>query len=174
VDEIIDIIEEALELGMGGTCAGVLGSAVLRGKTTDIIDVAHFLPEMAGGTSAGQRRKPKLLLVEPTEFMRAMLAPVLQAAGYDVQTSASAHDALRQAAGGSHAVIVGNLEAVGVAAMPGQLGNGPVFIGLATRASRAVLDAAHQSGFRDVVGMFDRQGLLATLAEATSHMGEAA
>jgi two-component system chemotaxis sensor kinase CheA len=174
VDEIVDIVEEALELAMGGTEPGVLGSAILRGKTTDIIDVAHFLPEMAGGAAPTERRKPKLLLVEPTEFIRAMLAPVLQAAGYDVQTSAGATDALRLAARGDHAVIVGNLEAVGVAALPGQIGMGAIYVGLATRASRETLDAAHRSGFRDVVGMFDRQGLLAALAEATSNLGEAA
>ena len=44
VDEIIDIVEDNLDISVGSDRAGVLGSAVVRGRATEIIDVGHFLP----------------------------------------------------------------------------------------------------------------------------------
>src|SRR5258707_6847040 len=44
VDEIIDIVEDSLDIQVGSERAGVLGSAVVRGQATEIIDVGHFLP----------------------------------------------------------------------------------------------------------------------------------
>ena len=44
VDEIVDIVEDKLDIQVGSDRAGVLGSAVVRGQATEIIDVGHFLP----------------------------------------------------------------------------------------------------------------------------------
>src|ERR1700757_2569792 len=44
VDEIIDIVEEELNIEVAGTGQGILGSAVIKGQATEVIDVAHFLP----------------------------------------------------------------------------------------------------------------------------------
>ena len=44
VDEIVDIVEDKLDIEVGSDRAGVLGSAVVRGQATEIIDVGHFLP----------------------------------------------------------------------------------------------------------------------------------
>ena len=44
VDEIVDIVEDTLDIQVGSDRAGVLGSAVVRGQATEIIDVGHFLP----------------------------------------------------------------------------------------------------------------------------------
>jgi two-component system chemotaxis sensor kinase CheA len=43
VDEIVDIIEDRLEVELKNRRAGVLGTAVVAGKATEIIDVDHFL-----------------------------------------------------------------------------------------------------------------------------------
>ena len=43
VDEIVDIIENRLEVELKNRRAGVLGTAVVAGKATEIIDVDHFL-----------------------------------------------------------------------------------------------------------------------------------
>ena len=44
VDEIIDIVEERLNIEVGGAGEGILGSAVIKGQATEVIDVGHFLP----------------------------------------------------------------------------------------------------------------------------------
>ncbi|MBH5401800.1 chemotaxis protein CheA, partial [Bradyrhizobium sp. CNPSo 4010] len=44
VDEIIDIVEERLNIEVGGSSSGILGSAVIKGQATEVIDVGHFLP----------------------------------------------------------------------------------------------------------------------------------
>ena len=44
VDEIVDIVEDQLDIEVGSDRAGVLGSAVVRGQATEIVDVGHFLP----------------------------------------------------------------------------------------------------------------------------------
>src|SRR5258708_34425239 len=44
VDEIIDIVEERLHIEVAGSADGILGSAVIKGQATEVIDVGHFLP----------------------------------------------------------------------------------------------------------------------------------
>ncbi|HEX7790136.1 MAG TPA: chemotaxis protein CheA, partial [Afipia sp.] len=44
VDEIIDIVEEQLSIEVLSTRDGILGSAVVKGQATEVIDVGHFLP----------------------------------------------------------------------------------------------------------------------------------
>src|SRR6266581_3016060 len=44
VDEIIDIVEERLHIEVAGSREGILGSAVIKGLATEVIDIGHFLP----------------------------------------------------------------------------------------------------------------------------------
>ena len=44
VDEIVDIVEERLDIELASQRPGVLGSAVIKGQATEVIDIAHFLP----------------------------------------------------------------------------------------------------------------------------------
>ena len=71
--------------------AGRLGSAVIKGQATEIIDVGHFLPLAFEDWFRRKEMRPDarartLLLVDDSAFFRNMLAPVLKAAGYDVTT----------------------------------------------------------------------------------------
>ena len=52
VDAIIDIVSERVEVEPAASRPGILGTAVLRGRATDLVDVAHFLPS-ADGRAAG-------------------------------------------------------------------------------------------------------------------------
>ena len=45
VDEIVDIVEQHLDIEVASEHPGVLGYAVVKGAATEIIDVAHFLPQ---------------------------------------------------------------------------------------------------------------------------------
>src|SRR4029079_10352078 len=99
VDEIIDIVEDSLEIGVGSGRPGVLGSAVIRGRATEILDIGHFLPLafedwFRRKDARGDHRQRAVLLVDDSAFFRNMLSPLLKAAGYDVTAVASAQEAL--------------------------------------------------------------------------------
>ena len=44
VDQIVDIVEEELDIEVADGRPGILGSAIVKGEATDIVDVAHYLP----------------------------------------------------------------------------------------------------------------------------------
>jgi len=81
VDEIIDIVEERLHIEVAGGEAGILGSAVIKGQATEVIDVGHFLPMAFADWFSRKEMRPSLasqsvLLVDDSAFFRNMLAPV--------------------------------------------------------------------------------------------------
>ncbi|MGJ4951891.1 hybrid sensor histidine kinase/response regulator, partial [Bradyrhizobium sp. HKCCYLS20291] len=99
VDEIIDIVEERLHIQVSGAKDGILGSAVIKGQATEVIDVGHFLPMAFADwfirkEMATEAQTQSVLLVDDSPFFRNMLAPVLKSAGYKVRTAASALEGL--------------------------------------------------------------------------------
>src|SRR5258708_24681752 len=99
VDEIIDIVEERLDIEVGGGQQGILGSAVIKGQATEVIDVGHFLPMAFADWFSRKEMRPaasaqSVLLVDGSAFFRHMLAPVLKAAGYRVRVAPNPHEGL--------------------------------------------------------------------------------
>ena len=84
VDEIVDIVQDRLDVELISETAGLLGSAVIKGQATEIIDIGHFLPLAFGdwrnrklpGEDKSLRRA---LLIDDSPFFRNMLAPVVKA-----------------------------------------------------------------------------------------------
>jgi two-component system chemotaxis sensor kinase CheA len=94
VDEILDIVHESVNFELSEMTPGVLGAAILKGKTTQVIDVAHYLNEAQRDwamTATTEKSSKSVLLVETHPFFQNMLSPLLKAAGYDV-TLASSED----------------------------------------------------------------------------------
>jgi two-component system, chemotaxis family, sensor kinase CheA len=187
VDEIIDIVEERLNIEVAGSRDGILGSAVIKGQATEVIDVGHFLPmafadwftrkEMAPSASA-----QSVLLVDDSAFFRNMLAPVLKAAGYKVRVAGGAQEGLAALRSGqSFDVVLTDIE------MPDMngfefaetirsdthLSQMPI-IGLSSLVSPAAIERGRLAGFHDYVAKFDRPGLIAALKEQTAEMAKAA
>lgn len=76
-----------------------MGSAVVRGQATEIIDIGHFLPLAFEDWFRRKELRSEaltrtLLYVDDAPFFRNMLTPVLKAAGFDVTTVGSAEQAL--------------------------------------------------------------------------------
>jgi hypothetical protein len=91
VDEIVDIVEDHLDIRATGQSPGVVGSAIIHGQATEIVDVGHYLSLAipgwfagAGGPAPRQARVRRVLLVDAAPFFRGLLVPVLKAAGFDV------------------------------------------------------------------------------------------
>ena len=187
VDEIIDIVEGALSVEVPGTVAGSLGSAIIKGQATDILDLAHFLP-LAFADWFDWKERPRaaasrrVLLIDDAPFFRNMLAPVLSAAGYHVAVVASAVEALELLRSG-HAfeAIVTDIEMPGMNGFElaealrndARHGETPV-IGLSATVSPAAVERGRRAGLYDYVAKFDRPGLIAALKEQTAPSGQAA
>jgi two-component system chemotaxis sensor kinase CheA len=186
VDEIVDIVEDRLDIQVGSDNPGVLGSAVIKGQATEIIDVGHFLPLafedwFRRKEAAPRARARSVLLIDDSPFFRNMLVPVLQAAGYQVTACASGQEALALLQDGTtFDVAITDIEmpemdgfafaeAVRADARNADL---PV-IALASVVSADSVERGRQAGFHDFVAKFDRQGLIATLKEQTE-IGRAA
>ncbi|MCJ2063343.1 hybrid sensor histidine kinase/response regulator [Methylobacterium sp. J-088] len=177
VDEIVDIVEERLDIEIAADRSDLIGSAVLRGRATDIINIAHFLPLAYDDWARGLKRPEQLstiLLVDDSAFFRDMLTPVLKAAGYQVITAASAEAALNTLQSDPKIeVVVTDLEMPGrsgfdlVAAMrraEPRLAALPV-IGLTGAIGADAVERARTLAIADLVAKFDRAGLIAALAE---------
>jgi two-component system, chemotaxis family, sensor kinase CheA len=48
IDKIVDIVEERLDIELRTEAPGILGAAILRGKTAEIVDLSHYLGEARG------------------------------------------------------------------------------------------------------------------------------
>jgi two-component system chemotaxis sensor kinase CheA len=186
VDEIVDIVEDRLEIKVSSEKPGVLGSAIIREQAAEIIDVAHFLPlgfaDWFYGKQGVVREKKKLLFVDDSAFFRNMLAPVLQAAGYEVTTLAGAKEALALfERGASFDVVVSDIEMPemdGFAFAAALRANArtahlPV-IALTSTLSPSVASKCEASGMYGYVAKFDRRGLLQALKNAAVELQEAA
>jgi two-component system chemotaxis sensor kinase CheA len=192
VEEIVDIVEDHLNVELVADRPGIIGTAVVAGKATDVIDTGHYVTmafadwfrAKGGGTfgeSEAVARHKRVLLVDDSAFFRNLLSPLLQVAGYEVTTVESANQAIGLCdAGREFDVIVSDIE------MPGM--NGFEFAETLRKTSRwqdtpIVAMSAHTSpqdmdrgrtvGFADYIAKFDRDALLQTLSHTIAARGAA-
>jgi len=187
VDEIIDIVEERLNIEVAGSQDGILGSAVIKGQATEVIDVGHFLPmAFADWFSRKEMRESStarsVLLVDDSAFFRNMLAPVLKAAGYKVRVAVNAQEGLSALRSGHNYDVVltdiempdmNGFEFAETIRADNNLSTLPI-IALSSLVSPAAIERGRQAGFHDYVAKFDRPGLIAALKEQTAEVQKAA
>ncbi len=187
VDEIIDIVEERLHIEVAGQQDGILGSAVIKGQATEVIDVGHFLPmAFADWFSRKEMRESStarsVLLVDDSAFFRNMLAPVLKAAGYKVRVAVNAQEGLAALRSNqTYDVVLTDIEMpdmngfefAEVIRADNNLSTMPI-IALSSLVSPAAIERGRQAGFHDYVAKFDRPGLIAALKEQTAETRKAA
>lgn len=190
VDEIIDIAEERINIQLDGGQPGIMGSAIISGKATDIIDVGYFLSSGSknswfkdhgnepfvssakGNTGEGSGKK-RVLLVDDSPFFRNMLTPLLSMAGYSVVSMDSAMAAMKLCdKGAEFDVIISDIE------MPDMDGfefaqkvrNSTLWrdvpmVALPSHATPQDISRGKEMGFSKYVAKFDRETLLATLSQ---------
>jgi two-component system, chemotaxis family, sensor kinase CheA len=190
VDEIIDIVEEPLAVELAGDRPGRIGSAILAGKATEIIDAGFYLTQAypdwfhAGAEIelGGAQKAKRVLLVDDSPFFRNLLTPLLAVAGYDVTTVESGDRALGLCeAGEDFDVIISDIEMPGMNGFEfarsvrraGRWQQTPL-VALSSHASPRDLDRGRAAGFSDYVAKFDRAALLHSLSETLSHARGAA
>ena len=187
VDEIIDIVEERLNIEVAGSQQGILGSAVIKGQATEVIDVGHFLPMAFADWFSRKEMRPSataqsVLLVDDSAFFRNMLAPVLKAAGYKVRVAPNAQEGLTALRSGQVFDVVltdiempdmNGFEFAETIRSDAHLSQVPI-IALSSVVSPAAIERGRLAGFHDYVAKFDRPGLIAALKEQTAEHHRAA
>ncbi|GGK51036.1 ATPase [Salinarimonas ramus] len=191
VDEIVDIVDDVLDIELVADRSDLVGSAVVRGRATEIVNVAHYLPLAhedwtRGGPPKMASFSRSLLLVDDSAFFRDMLTPVLKAAGFKVMVAGSTEEALQVLSADKRIdVIVTDIEMPGrdgfafVEAVRAQarLHDVPV-IALSAGVDAQALERARRLQIKEFVAKFDRSGLIAALGEIPEarieHYGEAA
>jgi two-component system chemotaxis sensor kinase CheA len=187
VDEIIDIREEHINIQMDGTTPGIMGSAIIDTKATEIIDVTHFLRlayqdwfnnhgtepfSSTHGKAAARMRR--VLLVDDSPFFRNMLSPLLAVAGYDVTSIESPLRALELSEKGEKFdVIISDIEMPDMSGFEfatriragGQWQNIPL-VALSSHATPQDIDQGYKVGFNKYVAKFDRETLLSALSQS--------
>jgi two-component system chemotaxis sensor kinase CheA len=181
VDQIVDIVEEEFEIEVSDRRPGILGSAIVKGEATDIVDVGHYLPLAYAdwlGSSAPKRIRRHLLLVDDSAFFRNMLVPVLRAAGYSVTAASSGQEALGLVRSGrTFDLVVTDLQMPDIDGieLARALRADPAtahmpLIALSAMTTNDMIDRVRRAGFQDFVAKFDRQGLIAAIQEQADTM----
>ena len=185
VDDIIDIVEDKLDVELASNSDGMLGSAVIKGEATEVLDVGYYL-NMAFSDWFGIQdkragpTKRRVLLVDDSSFFRNMLTPLLKVHGYDVTTVDNGQEALDlREAGKMFDVIVSDIEMPEVdgfelarqARSEPRWENTPI-IALSSHSAPEDFERGRDAGFTDYVVKLDRDALLGALEETLEHKGE--
>jgi len=184
VSEIIDIMEEVIDVKIAGEQEESLGSAIIKDKATDVVNVGYFLSKAFGDwftdhdtsdfmdDTQAMRSQKNILIVDDSPFFRNMLAPILTVAGYHVETAETPVEAMEILADKNNFdAIISDIE------MPAM--NGFEFaqeirqskwadipmIALTSHTTASDIERGQQVGFDDYVAKFDRETLLDALSE---------
>ncbi len=179
VDEILDVVEDRIDVQLLSDRPGIIGSAVIAGRATEVIDTAYWLrlafdDWFRHGAANEADRRPRLLVVDDSAFFRQMVAPVLTAAGYEVTTVETAEAALRlRDQGRMFDAVISDIEMPGLDgfAFARAVRGSPAWahlplIALTGRVSEADLARGREAGFTDYIAKFDREALIAGIGQA--------
>jgi two-component system chemotaxis sensor kinase CheA len=183
VDEIVDIVEDHLNIELASERDGFVGSAVISGKATDLIDAGYYLtkafPDWFGRAETtisygdDYQGGPRVLLVDDSPFFRNLLTPMLSVSGFKVTSVESAEQAIElKNNGATFDAIISDIE------MPGMngfefaeslqndeaWGEVPI-IALSSHTSEEDFERGRRAGFSDYVAKFDRDALVSTLIQ---------
>jgi two-component system chemotaxis sensor kinase CheA len=190
-DRIIDTVEAQVMLERQGSRDGILGSAIVAGKTTELLDVGFLVNRVFGGWFGGQVHEPfqaaanggrRLLVVDDSPFIRNMLAPLLRSEGYSVVVAPSPIEALRlRNAGELFDIVISDIEMpemngfefIAAARAAGPWQELP-FIALTSHTTIQDVGRSQAAGFCHHLGKLDKDGLLRALSATMADLRPAA
>lgn len=97
VKRIVDIVQSSFDLKIASGTKGYLGSTVISGHTTDVIDVGHLVNRISttgNSEHSGKSATGNILLVDDSHFSVQMLTTFLTSSGYKVKAVESGIEAL--------------------------------------------------------------------------------
>jgi two-component system chemotaxis sensor kinase CheA len=178
VDAILDVVEEHLAIEGSHDRPGFLGSAVICGRVTDVMDCAWWLRQAGDDwfkpQPQGEKTGKRVLLVEDSAFFRHLLVPGLTAAGYEVTAVETGTQALRlREQGAMFDIIVSDIEmpeldglGLARAVREGGLWQQLPMIAISAHAEAGHSARCRNAGFTGDVGKSDREALLSLLRDS--------
>jgi two-component system chemotaxis sensor kinase CheA len=178
VDQILDVVEETVMVRQKSTRKGLLGSAVVGKRVTDLLDlneVIHAANESwfqgAGGSGNGK----SILVAEGSAFSRGLVRSGLDMAGYRVEEAANLDEAIRELEQQPADVVVAamDLPPSGSAALLAAMRARPEWeriplLGLVDSAGQRQLSDVRTAGFEDCQAKFDGNAILESVARLAS------
>ncbi len=177
VDEILDVVNDALQIEIASEQAGTLGTAIIGGRATEIVDAGYWLTQASRRwfqPAAARESRSRVLVVEDSDFFRNLLVPSLCAAGYEVTTAGSAERALAlRDAGRRFDAIVSDIEMPGMDgysfARKVREGGSWADLPMLALSGSDDVQAGRDAGFTDYIRKFEREALLTSLEQCLSH-----
>jgi two-component system chemotaxis sensor kinase CheA len=165
VEEVIDVVESNLHQEFKPHGPGTLGSLVVGEHVTDIIDLAYYwrlaaVEAAPADQDYGGFRK-RALVIDPSQFQRNLVAPLLSMAGFDVTMADYPATAKALIERGPPFDIILTDAWISERDLP-QAGGAPV-IGLFDDATAA---GGRADRFAETASRFDRDGLIAAIETA--------
>jgi two-component system chemotaxis sensor kinase CheA len=119
VDRIDDIVRSRVDVELSVGRADVIGSALINGEPTEILNTSHLVIRAAQDWFRTPRSEKassrRVLLVDDSAFFRALVAPVIRSAGLEVVQAGSGEEALEQLENGPvFDLVVSDLEMPGI------------------------------------------------------------
>ncbi|MBE1236740.1 chemotaxis protein CheW [Phaeovibrio sulfidiphilus] len=196
VDEIVDIVEDRLKVELKADMRGIVGTAVVNDRATDIIDTGYYLTQAFGNwfeasavdSLGNASRKRRVLILDDSVFFLNVMTPMLSAAGYEVTTTTSSQKALGlRDKGVMFDAVISDIEMPDMNGFEfaenvrkgGKWADIPL-VALSGHATEHDLARARDAGFDDYVAKFDREALLEVLSQLMlcespgAHEGESA
>ena len=182
VDQILDIVEDQVTVRQAAARKGLLGSAVVGKKVTDLLDL-HAVIQAADAGWFGSRDTQRtsgatVMIAEASPFVRGLVRSSLEMAGYRVVEAADTPAALRELERRKIDVVLAGLNLLpeGEHSLVDEMRRLP---GLANVPALALIDTAeqaqafreHPGGFSDCQPRFDREAMLASLAKLAGVVG---
>jgi len=190
VDEIVDIVDHRIEFESQGNAPGILGSTIIEGQATDLLDAGHYLKSFGGDWlsrsksdgAAGDAAKRRILLVEDSPFFRNLLTPLLQSAGYDVCATENADQALvvleEQP---EFDVIVSDIEMPGMSGLEfatklrsSEAWKDTPLLALSSHDTQQDIDRGIEAGFDEYIAKADHSALIDVLSRSANPVKNAA
>ena len=113
VEEIVDIVEEAISIRARSDSPGLLGSVVIGGQITDVIDVRHLIRYVQNDTAACSSDGDdgtRVLVVDSSPFARGLLRGDLEMVGHRVVEAPDAKAAVERLGQDAIDVVVSSLD----------------------------------------------------------------
>jgi two-component system, chemotaxis family, sensor kinase CheA len=176
VDEIVTILEENLDVEIQNRKSGILGSTLIDGNTTSVIDCEFYLRKahpdwfdhFAINSSTKKNRKIKTLLVDDSHFFRNLVIPVLSMSGFEIITAEDGEEGLKLCRSESDFdIIVSDIEmpnmdgfemVKAVRALPTY--KDTIVVALSSRISDSDIAHGKECGFNEHFSKSDQRGLV--------------
>jgi two-component system chemotaxis sensor kinase CheA len=180
VDAIVDVVEDYLHVELATDRSGFLGTAIVQGRATDVLDASFWLQRASKdwfGTNPIARSEPlRLLVVEDSAFFRSLIVPALSTEGYHITAVENPVLALAMRdAGRTFDLILSDIEMPEMDGLTfvreiragGSWAALPV-LALTSHASPRAIAQGQDAGFDGYISKFDKAVLIAAVRTALS------